>query len=162
MIKVKIDIRDNRKDWDSMVNAVMGMSVKGGNAVDVGLFGEQGSDLVEYASKNEFGDPTNFFHGHLAPIPPRPFIRLTFDDQKDRLQEKIDKAKLDVILGKINKDIFLNRLGLFFQKCIVEKIDKSPEWAIENAPSTKIAKGSSHPLIDSGRMRQSITHRIVK
>jgi len=162
MISAKVNIKDDRKEWDRMKSAVEKMSVKGGNAVDVGLFGEQGSDLVDYASKNEFGDPSNTFHGKPAPIPPRPFIRFTFDDEREKIGEQIDKAKLDVVLGKISKDRFLSRLGLWFQRKIVEKIDRSPEWAEPNKESTKLIKGSSHPLIDSGRMRQSITHRLVK
>ena len=162
MIKANVSIKDDRKEWDKMAKAVSDMSVKGGNAVDVGLFGEQGSDLVEYASKNEFGDPSNTFNGRLAPIPPRPFMRLTFDSEKDKIEEQIDKAKIKVITGDLDKDKFLVRLGLYFQRKVVEKINDSPSWAAPNKPSTILEKGSSHPLIDSGRMRQSITHRLVK
>lgn len=162
MIKPKISIKDNRKEWDRMKKVVQEMSAKGNNAVDVGLFGEQSSDLVDYASKNEFGDPANTFFGYRAPIPERSFIRSTFDEQRDDITKKIDQAKLDIVLGKINKDKFLERMGLWFQRKVIEKIDRSPEWAALNAPITVELKRSSHPLIDSGRMRQSITHRIIK
>ncbi|MEW5804287.1 MAG: hypothetical protein AB1847_19500 [bacterium] len=161
MMKAKIFIRDNSDLMDGMVRAIHGMAGKE-NAVDVGLFGSQGSDLVEYATKNEFGDPHNTINGRPAPIPARSFIRSTFDEQRQDLHEKIAKAKVNLVLGKLDKVKFLNVIGLLLQRKIVEKIDRSPEWAVPNAPLTILKKKSDHPLIDTGRMRQSITHRVVK
>lgn len=195
MIKANVSIRDDRKEWDGMINAVQKLKSAKGNAVDVGVFGDQDSDMVIIAGANEFGakidHPGGTSYGyksqkdaesgrasfmakgegymqlgvtqpHEIKIPARPFIRLTFDDEIEGIGDQIDKAKVDVILGKVDKERFLSRLGLFLQKKIVQKIDSSKSWAEPNAPSTIAAKGSDHPLIDEGRLRQSITHRLVK
>lgn len=165
MMKVKTQVIDDRKKWDEMTAAVK--SIKGGNYVDIGLFGEQESDLVAYATKNEFGDPTNMFHGRPAPIPERSFIRSTFDENQEDIIKQIDKVKIDILMGKVNKDTFLKRLGLWFERKVKEKIDHSKEWAVPNAPATIAMKSTSagrgdQPLVDTGRMKQSITHRLVK
>lgn len=166
MITAKIDIREERKKWDELTKTVESFK-HGANNVDIGLFAQQGSDLVEYASKNEFGDPNNTFNGRPAPIPERSFIRSTFDENSEEIVKRIDKAKLDILMGKVNKDTFLKRLGLWFERKVKEKIDHSKEWAVPNAPATIAMKSTSagrgdQPLVDTGRMKQSITHRLVK
>ncbi len=195
MINAKVSIKDDRKEWDGMINTVGKMKNPEGNAVDIGVFGENGSDEVIIAGAQEFGakidHPGGTSYGyrteaeakagkvrfmatgegymqlgvteaHEIKIPERPFIRKTFDDEKEGINQQVDKAKVDIVLGKVDKETFLKRLGLFFQKKVVEKIDSSKSWAEPNAPSTIRAKGSDHPLVDEGRLRQSITHRLVK
>ena len=195
MMKANIDIKDDRKEWDGMINAVNKMQSASGNAVDVGVFGENNSDEVIIAGANEFGakidHPGGTSYGykserdakagrvsfmatgagymqlgvtkpHEITIPERPFIRSTFDNEIDGMRDSIDKAKIKLVLGELDKESFLKRLGLFLQGKIVERIDRSKEWAAPNAPSTISQKGSDHPLVDEGRLRQSITHRLVK
>jgi len=194
---MKSQVIENRKQWDKLTKTVA--SLKGGNAVDIGVFGEQGSDLVIYASANEFGAKINHPGGttygylskkdaisgkvsfmkagagfmslgvtkpHVIKIPERSYLRSTFDEEKPKMLKQIDKAKVAVVLGKITKDKFLNRLGLFFSRKVIEKIDYSKEWADPNAPSTIAAKSTTsgkgdQPLFDTGRLRQSITYKIV-
>lgn len=155
---MKVTVKDDRKKWDELVKKVHELSAKGGNAVDIGLFGEQGSDLVIYAASNEFGTDT---------IPERSFLRSTFDEQKKEIRQKVDRAKVDILLGKVTRDRFLTRTGLWFERLVKEKIERSKDWAVPNAPSTIAQKTTSsgvgdQPLVDTGRMRQSITHKIVK
>jgi len=135
-------------------------------AVDVGIFGEQDSDLVKQAAANEFGAENAGRNGNIT-IPERSFIRSTFDEQKEDLTKSIDKAKVDVVIGKVDKDEFLNRLGLFLGGKIVAKINDSKQWAVPNAESTIAAKTRAgkvgdQPLVDTGRTKQSITHKLVK
>ena len=135
-------------------------------AVDVGIFGEQDSELVIQAASNEFGTD-RAGRNHNIVIPERSFIRSTFDEQKEDLTTSIDKAKIDVVIGKISKDKFLNRLGLFLGGKIVAKINDSKQWALKNADSTVAAKTRAgkvgdQPLVDTGRTKQSVTHKLVK
>jgi len=135
-------------------------------AVDVGIFGEQDSELVIQAASNEFGTD-RAGRNHNIVIPERSFIRSTFDEQKEDLTTSIDKAKIDVVIGKISKDKFLNRLGLFLGGKIVAKINDSKQWAEPNAESTIAAKTRAgkvgdQPLVDTGRTKQSVTHKLVK
>ncbi len=195
MIRAKVEIKDNRKEWDGMINTIDKIQNASDNAVDIGVFGDNGSDMVIIAGANEFGAQIDHPGGtpygyktqknaeagrvsfmakgegymllgvtepHEIKIPARPFMRNTFDKEADTIAEQINKAKVDVIIGKIDKEKFLKRLGLYFQRKVVEMIDCSKQWAEPNAPSTIGAKGSDHPLVDEGRLRQSITHRLVK
>ena len=195
MIKSKIDIKDDRKDWDGMVKAVEGLQRASGNAVDIGVFGENDSTEVIIAGAQEFGAKIDHPGGtpygyktesdarkgkvsfmakgegfmllgetspHEIKIPERSFIRSTFDEQKSDIHGRIEKAKVQVVLGKLDKRDFLKQLGLLFQKKVVQKINSSKTWAEPNAPSTVAQKGSDHPLVDEGRLRQSITHKLVE
>jgi hypothetical protein len=64
-----------------------------------------------------------------------------------------------VLLGRLSEDAALGLLGT---KAVGE-IQKRMARGIkpDNAPSTIAAKGSSTPLIDTGRLRQSVTYAVV-
>lgn len=126
--------------------------LKGGpDAVNIGLFGEQGSDLVIYAASNEFG---------TEKVPERSFLRSTVDEKKQTFKKFIDRNKNAIVIGPRQRRVVLERLGLLAEKEIVKKISRGP--FVPNAPSTIARKRSSKPLIDTGRMRQSIISKVVK
>jgi len=160
MLKAKVQFTDTKHiDLEKKIAKLKG-------AVDVGIFGEQDSELIIQAASNEFGTDIAGRH-HNIKIPERSFIRSTHDEQKEVLTKSIDKAKVDVVIGKISKDKFLNRLGLFLEGKIVAKINDSKQWAQDNADSTVAAKTrggkvGDQPLVDTGRMKQSVTHKLVK
>ena len=148
----KSKVIDDKRQWDKLRKKVTKLS-KGDNAVDIGLFGEQGSDLVIYASSNEFGTGT---------IPERSFLRTTFDEEKKAIINLLDKNKIKAVLGKISKKKLLSRIGLKMVGAVQIKIASGP--FTPNAPSTRRQKTKSGKqgteLIDTGRMRQSITHKV--
>jgi hypothetical protein len=45
---------------------------------------------------------------------------------------------------------------------IKKEIDTSPSWAEPNSDYTIAQKGSSHPLIDTGKMRNNADYRLTK
>lgn len=110
-----------------------------------------GSDLTlaTIAAINEFGTDK---------IPSRPFLRSTVDTNRDEYAEDIADAFKAVLDGKAPLEAGLNKLGL---KAVrdVQRTIKSNDFA-RNAPSTIAAKGSTSPLIDTGRLRQSIDYEI--
>jgi len=79
--------------------------------------------------------------------------------------KRADPAKLlkqiavDVVEGK-SAQVALDRAGLVAMGAIQEGFT-AIAWA-PNAASTIKAKGSSQPLIDTGRLRQSVSYKIVK
>lgn len=150
----KSGIKDDRKKWDKLKKNVTKMS-KGDNAVDIGLFGEQGSELVLYASTNEFGSDDGL-------TPERSFLRSTFEEEKKAVKRFLDKNKVKVALGKVSKKKLLNKVGFKIVGAVQIKIS-SGEFT-PNAPSVvrrKTIQGKEGtPLIDTGRMRQSITHKV--
>jgi len=112
---------------------------------------DDGATVAEYASYNEFGTEN---------IPERSFIRATIDERRNRLFGKALQLQSAVLAGKMSLDLALDQIGLLTQANIQQKIEKLRDPA--NAPSTVAAKGSSNPLIDTGRLRQSISYEKVK
>jgi len=156
MIKTSITIKDDKKLWNALVRQVKKTSSPNGNAVEIGLFQEQGRDLVDYAAYNEFGVPEKN-------IPERRFMRLTFDEWANAMYRKLEDNILPVLLERFPKQKLLNQTGTFMTKAMKRKIRSSRSWAAKNAPSTIANKGKGKPpLIDTRRMVNSITHRITK
>ena len=63
-------------------------------------------------------------------------------------------------LGKFSTNTAMKVMGMKVQADVQQAITVLSSPA--NAPSTIAKKGSSNPLIDTGHMRQSVSHRLVK
>lgn len=127
------------------------------DSVKVGVVGDVDEDLVISASANEFGTDIAG-KGHNTTIPERSFIRSTMDEQSAELEAMAGRLIMMILEGKITKNDALSRLGLFMQSKIRAKIVdlRSPP----NKPSTITAKRSDNPLIDTGRLLQSISYEV--
>lgn len=130
---------------------------KGPDNVDIGVFAGQGSDLVIYAATNEFGTDQAGPNRNII-IPERSFLRAGVDENKRELKQFAKKKAFDVLTGKISKKVALSQLGLLAQSKVQKRIASGP--FVPNAPSTIRIKGSSRPLVNTGRLRQSITFEV--
>lgn len=107
--------------------------------------------VAEYAIQNEFGTDK---------IPARPALRNAIDENEKKIrkfkQKVIQKYLID---GKLNEKQAGSLIGFFVRSLMQRSITdlKSPP----NAPSTIARKGSSNPLIDTGRYRQSINYKVT-
>lgn len=92
-------------------------------------------------------------------IPERSFIRRTVDEKENDIlkfkNERIDK----MIDGNMTAIEYLNELGKYMVELTKETLIKldSPK----NHPFTANQKGSSNPLIDTGKLLESISYEIV-
>jgi hypothetical protein len=111
----------------------------------------QPATVGEIAVFMEFGTETKDGGIH---IPARPFIRPAFDENRRKLAAFKDKLLLEILNGKLTVAQGLEQLGLYHANQIVDKIDSN--IPPPNDPKTIAAKGSSHTLIDSGQMRQTV------
>jgi hypothetical protein len=112
---------------------------------------DDGTSIMEIAMYNELGTST--------PSPSRPFMRQSFENHQDKLQEACDKVVTSVTKGTTAR-MALNELGVTVVGIIQDEID---EGAFEsNAESTIKKKKSTKPLIDTGRMAQSIHYQIAE
>ena len=144
--KSKAKARDSDPGFKKLIKRLSGP-----DRVDVGVFANQGSDLVIKAASNEFGTST---------IPERSHLRAGIDEGKRQIEGFVAGSFSRMFAGKSKKADEIGRFGLFGTALVVKKIDKGPFKA--NKPATVKRKGSSKPLIDTGRLRQSYTHRVVK
>ena len=134
------------KGWDRIQKELKLMD---NSSVKVGVMGddtaEDGTNLVDVATMNEFG---------TSRIPARPFMAQAFDTHRRKLLSKAENLKSDIFKGRHGTKSALNELGIV-HKGQVQGIFRTGSFA-PNAPSTVAKKESSQPLVDTGRLRQSI------
>jgi hypothetical protein len=123
-------------------------------SVKVGIMGggtNDGVAIVDYAMWNEFG---------TSRIPPRPFMATTADNHRDETVKFAEHLIGRVIDRHLTVDLALKNLGEWYQAKIQMTIRKAKEWAEPNHPATIKAKGSSSPLIDTGRMIGAVRYEV--
>jgi len=111
----------------------------------------EGITVVDYAIINEFGTDT---------IPARPFMATTHDRYNRQISKFTDFMVQRMIDGKITDNTLLQNIGLRYQSLIRKTIKEAKTWAAPNAPRTIAEKGSSSPLIDTGRMVQAVNYEV--
>lgn len=144
--------------------------------IEVGIFGENGSEILMIANVQEFGcniqvtpKMRNYLHAislHLKKntkeirIPERSFIRSGFDDREDKIRNEANKLLKRVLSFELDVGRFFDALGEIVVGQLQEYMTdlKTPP----NHPFTVRQKGSSNPLIDTGRLRQSIAFRVKR
>lgn len=144
--------------------------------IEIGIFGSEGSTILMIAAVNEFGCKITvtpkmraYLHSqglHLKAstkqinIPERSFIRSSYDQEKDKIISRANKLLEKVLKLELPVQTFFELLGEYIvgvmQGYLTDLSDPS------NHPFTIARKDSTNPLIDSGRMRQAITHKVVK
>lgn len=111
---------------------------------------DDGTDVCDVAAWNELG---------TVNMPSRPFLRKSVDENEGKIKSYLKSMK-NVMLNGASAEEILKEIGIFQKDLIQEKITDG-EFA-PNAQSTIRQKGSSKPLIDTGRMRQSVNYVIKK
>lgn len=139
------------RGWRAIHRNALGLN---GRGVKVGILGsagahDGGTSIVDVAVFNEFGTET---------APARPFMRRTADENEDKVRGHARALVRGVMSGLIRPDQVLDRLGLWYQARVRETIRNAFRWAAPNAPSTIRRKGSSKPLIDTGRMLGAVNY----
>lgn len=108
-----------------------------------------GLTVATVATFNEFGTDR---------IPERSFIRSTVNENRAEIKTFIQAQKKNILIndGGVKQ---LGLIGLKVQTMIQKKIQAFTDPP--NAASTIAQKGSSHPLIDTGQMVQSVRYVVV-
>lgn len=151
-------------DQDRGATAHMKRMKLAGN-VDVGVQGNEAAEVhedphgdspdkltvVDVATVHEFGDPENG-------IPRRSFIRDYVDHFKSDLERRMIRLGQEVLKGK-ELHLLLDQFGLV----AVGEIQTRMSQGIPppNSAATIARKGSDTPLIDTGQLRSSITHKVT-
>lgn len=142
--------------WEKHLKALQKLD---GKEIAVGILGdsaayqypdaEAGFTLVDIAIVNEFGSDD----GH---IPERPAHRNCFEKSKAGLRKRLAGSLRLIGEGKVDPIQQLNKLGLWYVGELRQEIIDFDDPA--NAPYTIEKKGADNPLIDTGRMVNSIQH----
>jgi len=161
-----LKVTDKDAGWDALKDRVLKLSAPGAYTL-VGVQGQQASSahreaapmtVVDLAVVHEFGKVIHKKDGTEIVIPQRSFIRATIDEYAPKLQRTASALGQGVLIGKFQTRQALELLGQQGVGLIKQRIaDGIPP---PNADSTKARKGSSTPLVDTGQLRGSITHRV--
>lgn len=136
----------------------------GEGRVKVGVLASKGGDaphaagspitLVELAAIHEFGSPSRG-------IPERSFIRKTFDLRRDVFNRVVEKLARGVLDGTVDYHKALEVLGAWGAAQVRDRITKGAGVPPPLKDATITRKGSSRPLVVTGRLLQSITYEVV-
>ncbi|KOP82004.1 hypothetical protein AMS60_05605 [Bacillus sp. FJAT-21945] len=134
--------------------------------IKVGFTGPVDSELIMIAGVHEFGTEITvtpkmraWFAANGFPlkkettkivISERSFLRSGYDENIDDIVDKIESLLPNVLENNVPANIFMDMIGLEFAGLIQKKLRdlRSPE----NSGMTAQMKGSSNPLIDTGRL----------
>lgn len=133
---------------------VLNIKELNGKGVKVGLMGDEeyeGVSVVDYAMYNEFG---------TAHIPARPFMQTTFDRYRADVMKFTEHLVNGIIEGQYTADHVMRVLGEWYQAKVQLTIRDAKNWAVPNTPETIKRKGSSSPLIDTGRMVGAVRYEV--
>ena len=109
--------------------------------------------MLDLATVHEFGSKD-------GRIPQRSFIRTTCDAGQQKYVKLMAKLQGMYIDGKIALKQVLSMLGCIVEKDIVQTINRGLEPALKPATIKRRRKKSSKPLIDTGRLKGSVTHDV--
>lgn len=127
--------------------------------VKVGVLGggDHGPDLTnaELATIHEFGAPR-------AGVPERSFLRSTADLKRREWLALLVKVLQAAVDGKTTVQVALELVGQKAVADVVARIRNGAGIPPPLKPATIAAKGSTRPLVDTGRLVQSIGYEVVR
>lgn len=149
-------VSDRDHGYRALLARVAGMKKQ--PRVEVGILEADGGKahgggvtVADVATFAEFGTETE---------PERSFLRAWFDEHEDDVRQQIARLAPSVVHGGRTPEQVLELVGLWavgeIQKRIAQGVPPP------NAPSTIAQKGSSTPLVDTGVLRSSVSHRVAK
>lgn len=157
----KSDLRLWRR-FQEKVTAADGARVKIGvlsNAAGLAKAEGTDMDLIGLAAIHEFGEPARPWTGFVG-IPPRPFIRATFDANRDQVKKRVRALAVAFLKGQISLNRGLHMLGQWGVAEVHKYVEQGSNLQ-PNAPSTIARKGSARPLIDTKQLINGVTYAVV-
>ncbi len=116
-----------------------------------GQASHDGVDMCDIAMWNELGTVRS---------PSRPFLRQSVEGEFGENAIGFLEEQVEAIMEGASAEMCLKQIGVF-QKGQVQESILSGDFT-PNAPSTVKKKGSSQPLIDEGKMLQSVNYVVRK
>jgi len=128
----------------------------GPSRVNVGLpKGVADGEIIKIGVWNHFGTKGGGWGG---PIPERPFLTNAMRNNRGNYRAAMRSAAKAVLMGSTTMKSVVSKLGILAQGDIQMEITAT--YSPPNSPVTIALKGSDHPLIDTGRLRASITYKV--
>lgn len=160
--------RTDLKIWDALLARAHGLADQ---HVRIGVLASKGGDekveseggdamtMTELAAIHEFGGKPDE-EGRQNP-PERSFIRRTFAEKQDQLTKACAALARKVVTDGMDPTRALGLLGQWGVKEIRATVMQGDGVPPPNRPSTVAKKGSSRPLVDTGRLMNAVSYEVV-
>lgn len=96
--------------------------------------------------------------GVVGRIPPRPFMRVTAQRERSGWRRLLLRVARAVLRRKMTLQQAFEQVGERAERDIKRTMR---DGLVPDAPATVEEKGSSHPLIDSKRLIEAVTHKVM-
>ena len=126
----------------------------------IGFFsngGDPSSNIAARAAVQEYGAKIKVFGRKESEIPSRPFMRMTFENNKNKISKLMQRLYDGILEGKMTARRALKILGEWYVGQVKMTITTGTFAPL--SPLTIKLKKSSKPLINTGEMRNSLQHR---
>jgi len=143
----------------NLQKVITAMNAIDDTVVKVGLFEED-----KYGPENENYNVAQvaFWQEYGEGVPERPFVSYTFSDPSllTKVRNTMKMVAETVFKGNVSSNRQLGKLG--------DEISNMMKWEIitwstpSNSPSTIEKKGRDDPLVDTGKMWESVKHKVMK
>jgi len=144
----------NTKVWDRIVARFAAIGTR---RVGVGVFGDE--EQADIARHHEYGARIMRAGVQVGTLPERSYIRSTLREKSADIDRTMKRVAIGWSNGKLTIERGLGLLGLFAANAVKAKIRSNIPPPL--AASTIARKGSSKALVDTGRLINSITWKIV-
>jgi len=155
---VKFSLKSSLKGFEQLTQALRG--IKGNSYAKAGLLGannardDSTAGNVEIGLVHEFGSEVNN-------IPARPFVSAAFKKNLPAYKETLREYVRAIYAGKMTPAKALGLIGLRMAADMKLYVTEGPHIPPPLQPETVARKGSDRPLVDTGRMVDSIAHEVV-
>lgn len=124
--------------------------MKGEGQVKVGLpegsnAYPDGTSVIMVGAVHEFGSPSRN-------IPERSYLRSTMQNNRRAYKKVLSKLGRMIATGEMDADKALETLGL--------KVENDVKATLTNLKTPVLTSRDGNPLIDTGHLRQTITHKV--
>lgn len=116
-----------------------------------------GMSNVQVATVNEIGSAP----GVKPVVPARPMVKETMRRIEAPAKKLTAEMLKQVTSGKMSVQVALGRIGRYAQGELIQSI-RMPAggWKAKNAPHTIAAKKSEIPLVNTGKLSQSVSYAV--
>jgi len=142
------------KDTNRIPETVHRLTAFRGKQLKVGVLGDAGSEILLIARVHEYGAPSIY-------VPERSFLRAGFDKHFEEIASKSEELAKQVLRGHLDAEAALDALGAFLAGKLQEYITDLSEPPLQESTIRGRRFGGANPLVDTGRLRQSITWKVV-
>ncbi len=156
---VKMSVRERDRGYRRMAQLTAAAS-RHMNTVDVGVIGDKAAEPHEEGGDLTVAQVAGFHEFGTVGVPERSFIRGWVDENAKTVRRVRRKEAEKIVRRKQSIKQGLDRMGQVFVGGMQARIAKGIDPPL--SPVTIERKGSSAPLIDTGQLRSSITHRVNK